>query len=198
MTFISQCIKRIIDLTIALLVLIIFLPLNLLICILVFIFLRLPIFYLSVRVGKDKKLFTMIKFRTMTNTVDEKGNYLPDEKRIVPFSRFLRRTSLDEIPQLWNVIKGEMSIIGPRPILPNQIELVPGKYQNRFLVRPGMTSWTSVNFLGIWRSWEEKLRLDSEYVASYSLLFDLKIFFMTFWTIICRFIRYRSGLSAGD
>ena len=193
----NQGLKRLLDIVIVFLALLLLSPLYLLISLLVLIFFGRPIFFVSERVGKNKILYRMLKFRSMTNAFDEKGDLLPDEKRLVPFGRFLRRTSMDELPQLISVLKGEMSIVGPRPILPNQIELVPSKYQNRFRVRPGMTSWTSVNFLGIWRSWEEKMRLDSEYVDNYSLWFDIKIFFLTFWALICRFLRYKSGSSPG-
>lgn len=156
-----------------------------------------PVLFTASRIGKGARPFRLLKFRSMTNDRDERGELLPDEKRLTPFGKLLRRTSLDELPQLFNILRGEMALIGPRPILPKQIGLVPEEQRIRFHVRPGMTSWTSVNFLGVWRSWDEKMRLEAEYVRNYSLWFDVKIFSLTFWALICRFFRYRSGETPG-
>lgn len=197
MTICERILKRLLDIVISIIMILMLSPLVLLISILILITIGAPVFYISPRVGRDRRIFQMLKFRSMTNEADENGSMLPDEKRLVSLGRFLRRTSLDELPQLFNVFIGDMTIVGPRPILPHQISLVPQKYHNRFDMRPGLTSWASVNFLGIWRSWNEKLQLDSEYMNNYSLRFDLKIIGITFWALICRFKRYKSGLSPG-
>ncbi|WP_172117013.1 sugar transferase [Halomonas hibernica] len=137
-----------------------------------------PVFFRQTRPGKDGKPFKMIKFRTMRDAVDKQGNPLPDSERITPFGRFLRSTSLDELPELWNVLKGEMSIVGPRPLLMEYMDYYTEEEMLRHSVRPGVTGLAQVTGRNA-LTWEQKLGLDVEYVQKQSLLFDLKIILTT-------------------
>lgn len=137
-----------------------------------------PVFFLQERPGKEGKLFKMIKFRSMKDAVDQHGNILPDEERITPFGQKLRSTTLDEMPQLINVLKGDMSIVGPRPQLPNFLEYYTPEQMRRHEVRPGMTGLAQVSGRNN-LSWEEKFELDVQYVDTQSLWLDFKIMFKT-------------------
>ena len=137
-----------------------------------------PVFFLQERPGKDGKLFKMIKFRSMKDAVDQYGNILPDEERITPFGQKLRSTTLDEMPQLINVLKGDMSIVGPRPQLPDFLEYYTPEQMRRHEVRPGMTGLAQVSGRNN-LSWEEKFDLDVQYVNTQSLWLDFKIMFKT-------------------
>ncbi len=137
-----------------------------------------PVFFLQERPGKDGKLFKMIKFRSMKDAVDQHGNILPDEERITPFGQKLRSTTLDEMPQLINVLKGDMSIVGPRPQLPDFLEYYTPEQMRRHEVRPGMTGLAQVSGRNN-LSWEEKFDLDVQYVNTQSLWLDFKIMFKT-------------------
>lgn len=137
-----------------------------------------PVFFLQERPGKDGKLFKMIKFRSMKDAVDQEGNILPDEERITPFGQKLRSTTLDEMPQLINVLKGDMSIVGPRPQLPDFLEYYTPEQMRRHEVRPGMTGLAQVSGRNN-LSWEEKFDLDVQYVNTQSLWLDFKIMFKT-------------------
>ncbi len=137
-----------------------------------------PVFFLQERPGKDGKLFKMIKFRSMKDAVDQHGNILPDEERITPFGQKLRSTTLDEMPQLINVLKGDMSIVGPRPQLPDFLEYYTPEQMRRHEVRPGMTGLAQVSGRNN-LSWEEKFELDVQYVDTQSLWLDFKIMFKT-------------------
>lgn len=137
-----------------------------------------PIFFRQSRPGKDGKPFKMIKFRTMKDVVDANGQPMPDEKRMTPFGEKLRRTSLDELPELWNVLKGDMSLVGPRPLLMEYIPLYNKEQARRHDVRPGITGWAQINGRNA-ISWEEKFKLDVWYVENQSFFLDIKILFLT-------------------
>ncbi|PPI86026.1 sugar transferase [Marinobacter maroccanus] len=137
-----------------------------------------PVFFSQLRPGKNGNPFRMVKFRTMLNSVDHEGRSLPDEQRMTSFGRFLRSTSLDELPELWNVLKGEMSLVGPRPLLMEYLPLYSKEQFRRHEVRPGITGWAQVNGRNA-ISWEDKFRLDIWYVDNQSFWLDIKILIMT-------------------
>lgn len=137
-----------------------------------------PVIFSQVRPGKDGKPFRMYKFRSMKNATDESGNPLPDEQRMTPFGAKLRSSSLDELPELWNVLKGEMSLVGPRPLLMEYLPLYSSEQYRRHEVRPGVTGWAQINGRNA-ISWEDKFKLDVWYVDNQSFLLDLKILFVT-------------------
>jgi lipopolysaccharide/colanic/teichoic acid biosynthesis glycosyltransferase len=149
-----------------------------------------PIFFTQVRPGKDAKPFEMIKFRSMRDAFDDAGNLLPDSDRITPFGHFLRSTSLDELPELWNVFKGDMSLVGPRPLLMEYLPLYSSEQYRRHDVRPGVTGWAQVNGRNA-ISWEDKFKLDVWYVNNRSFWLDLKIIYLTFKKVVVR-----DGISA--
>lgn len=144
-----------------------------------------PVLFRQVRPGLDGKPFEMIKFRSMKDAVDENGNPLPDSERLTPFGKMLRATSLDEMPELWNVIKGEMSIVGPRPLLMEYLPLYNAEQAKRHDVRPGMTGHAQVNGRNA-ISWEEKFKLDTWYVENQSLWLDFKIMLKTVKKVIAK------------
>ena len=152
-----------------------------------------PVMFRQIRPGLNAKPFQMIKFRTMTDERDDGGNLLPDEIRLTSFGKFLRSTSLDELPELWNVLKGEMSIVGPRPLLIEYLEHYDEVQMRRHEVRPGITGWAQVNGRNA-ISWSDKFALDVWYVDNQSLFLDLRILFLTIQKVI-----KRDGISAeGD
>ncbi|MCT8089310.1 sugar transferase [Acinetobacter sp. C_4_1] len=144
-----------------------------------------PILFRQVRPGLNGKPFEMIKFRTMKDAVDEQGNPLPDSERLTPFGQMLRSTSLDEMPELWNVIKGDMSIVGPRPLLMDYLPLYSPEQAKRHDVRPGMTGHAQVNGRNA-ISWEEKFKLDTWYVENQSTWLDFKIMFKTVHKVLAK------------
>jgi lipopolysaccharide/colanic/teichoic acid biosynthesis glycosyltransferase len=144
-----------------------------------------PVFFRQIRPGKQGTPFEMIKFCTMLDAVDENGHPLPDDRRITPFGQFLRSTSLDELPELWNVLKGDMSLVGPRPLLMDYLPLYSAEQYRRHNVRPGVTGWAQVNGRNA-VSWDEKFRLDVWYVDNRSLWLDLRILFMTVKKVVKR------------
>ncbi|MGC9625240.1 UNVERIFIED_CONTAM: sugar transferase [Acinetobacter pittii] len=170
--------KRLVDIMIALSALILLMPVFLIVIYKVRKNLGSPVFFLQERPGKDGKLFKMIKFRSMKDAVDQHGNILPDEERITPFGQKLRSTTLDEMPQLINVLKGDMSIVGPRPQLPDFLEYYTPEQMRRHEVRPGMTGLAQVSGRNN-LSWEEKFDLDVQYVNTQNLWLDFKIMFKT-------------------
>jgi len=170
--------KRLVDIIIALSALILLMPVFLIVIYKVRKNLGSPVFFLQERPGKDGKLFKMIKFRSMKDAVDQEGNILPDEERITPFGQKLRSTTLDEMPQLINVLKGDMSIVGPRPQLPDFSEYYTPEQMRRHEVRPGMTGLAQVSGRNN-LSWEEKFDLDVQYVNTQNLWLDFKIMFKT-------------------
>lgn len=137
-----------------------------------------PVIFKQERPGKDGKIFTMYKFRSMTDGTDKNGNLLSDAERLPKFGRVLRATSLDELPELWNVLKGEMSLVGPRPLLVEYLDRYNETEARRHEVRPGITGWAQVNGRNA-ISWDQKFKLDIEYVDNYSLIMDIKILFLT-------------------
>jgi len=149
-----------------------------------------PVLFCQVRPGKDGKPFEMVKFRTMRDAIDKGGNPLPDSERMTPFGAFLRSTSLDELPELWNVLKGDMSLVGPRPLLMEYLPLYSKDQYRRHEVRPGVTGWAQVNGRNA-ISWEDKFRLDVWYVDNRSFCLDLKIIYLTVKKVLIR-----DGISA--
>lgn len=178
-------VKRLLDITISLIALIFLLPLMLLIYLLVRINLGSPTFFLQERVGKDNKIFKMIKFRTMKNSTDKNGNLLSDNERVTKFGGFLRSFSLDELPELINILKGDMSLVGPRALLVQYLGLYNDEQIRRHEVLPGLTGWAQINGRNS-ITWSEKFKLDVWYVDNWSLWLDIKIFFLTFWKVLKR------------
>ncbi|MCD8194454.1 MAG: sugar transferase, partial [Tannerellaceae bacterium] len=142
-------------------------------------------FFLQKRPGKKGRIFKVIKFKTMTDAKDQEGNLLPDDKRITPLGKFIRSTSLDELPQLINVLKGDMSLIGPRPLLVQYLSLYNEQQKRRHEVKPGITGWAQVNGRND-ISWQKKFELDVWYVDNISFLLDFKILFLTIKKVIVR------------
>lgn len=171
-------VKRFFDIVSSLLAIIVLSPLLLIVSILVRIKLGSPVLFKQERPGKDEKIFTLMKFRTMTDERDENGELLPDEVRLTKFGKFLRSTSIDELPELFNILKGDMSVIGPRPLLVQYLPRYNVHQHRRHEVRPGLSGWAQVNGRNA-ISWQEKFNLDVEYVDNYSLFMDIKILFMT-------------------
>ncbi len=182
--------KRLFDLTVIILILPVITPLLLLLIIYVKIKLGGPIFFRQTRPGLNGKPFQIIKFRSMTDKRDAEGNLLPDAIRLTPFGKFLRSTSLDELPELWNVLKGEMSLVGPRPLLMEYLPLYSQRQSRRHEVRPGITGWAQINGRNS-ISWEERFEMDIYYVENRSIMFDLKILFLTISKVF-----KREGISA--
>lgn len=175
--------KRIIDFCLSLVGIIVLSPLLLILMILGAVFMKGNPFFTQLRPGKDEKIFKLIKFRTMDNRKDADGNLLPDEVRLNKYGRFLRSTSLDELPELFNILKGDMAIVGPRPQLVRDMVFMTPEQRRRHTVRQGLTGWAQVNGRnGI--SWEDKFKYDLEYVDKISFLFDLKIIFMTVASVL--------------
>ena len=186
----NEIMKRVCDIFLASLALILFsLPLFFLFF-LIKIKLGGPVFFHQVRPGLNGRLFEMIKFRTMTDERGADGKLLPDAVRLTPFGRFLRSTSLDELPELWNVLKGDMSLVGPRPLLVEYLTLYTPDQARRHEVRPGVTGWAQVNGRNA-ISWEEKFELDVWYVDHQSLWLDVKILWLTVKKVLVR-----DGISA--
>lgn len=142
-------------------------------------------FFFQLRPGKNERIFKIVKFRTMNNAKDAKGNLLEDKDRLTAIGRFIRSASLDEIPQLINVIKGDMSLVGPRPLLPQYLPLYNDFQKKRHLVKPGITGWAQVNGRNA-ISWEEKFELDVYYVENSTFAMDIKILFMTVAKVLGR------------
>jgi len=149
-----------------------------------------PVLFRQTRPGLNGRPFQMVKFRTMKDAVDAEGNPLPDSERLTPFGQFLRSSSLDELPELWNVLKGDMSLVGPRPLLMEYLPLYSPEQYRRHEVRPGVTGWAQVNGRNS-LSWDEKFKLDVWYVDNRSLWLDIKILFLTVKKVLVR-----DGISA--
>jgi undecaprenyl phosphate N,N'-diacetylbacillosamine 1-phosphate transferase len=181
----KKFIKRLLDLILSLIGFIVLLPIFLLVTLLLVIANNGKPFFFQVRPGKDGKLFKIIKFRTMADKKDSEGNVLPDKERLTKVGGFIRKTSLDEIPQLLNVIKGDMSLIGPRPLLPEYLPLYNEEQKKRHNIKPGITGWAQVNGRNA-ISWEDKFKLDIWYVENQSFLLDLKILILTIKKVLMR------------
>jgi undecaprenyl phosphate N,N'-diacetylbacillosamine 1-phosphate transferase len=177
--------KSIFDKILALFLIIIFLPVYIVVSLLIFWKMGSPILFRQKRPGKDEKIFGIYKFRTMTNDIDENGDLLPDEQRLVGIGKFIRSTSLDELPQLFNVLKGEMSFVGPRPLLIEYLDLYNDEQKRRHDVKPGITGWAQVNGRNA-ISWEQKFEYDVWYVDNQSFFLDIKILWMTFLKVVKR------------
>ena len=184
--------KRCFDFCSATLLFIVISPLFLLLILLVRIKLGKPVFFCQVRSGKDRKPFKMIKFRTMTNEMDREGNLLPDEQRLTKFGHWLRSTSLDELPELINIIKGDMSVIGPRPLQPKYDIYYTQRELKRFQVRGGLISPESIDkdpFI----SWDKQLEYDASYAENISLKEDIRIFYLVFRMLFYRYDKDLGG-----
>lgn len=177
--------KRFIDVFCSLLFILVFWWLFLILALLVRINLGTPIIFTQNRSGKDGKIFKLYKFRSMNNAKDENGEFLPDKQRITKFGRLLRSTSLDELPELFNILKGDMSIIGPRPLLVKYFEHYNSHDIRRHEVRPGLTGWAQVNGRNT-LTWKDKFSKDVEYVDNITFFMDLKILFLTIKKIFAR------------
>ena len=170
--------KRLIDFTLSLLALIVLSPVLLILIVLGAIKMKGNPFFTQLRPGKDEKIFKLIKFRSMTCEKDAAGNLLPDEQRLTKYGKLLRSTSLDELPELINILKGDMSIVGPRPLLVGYLPWYNETEKHRHDVRPGLTGWAQVNGRNS-VCWDDRFKLDVEYVNNISLKLDIKILFMT-------------------
>ncbi|PNG15457.1 sugar transferase [Stutzerimonas stutzeri] len=176
--------SRLMDIVVSIIFLVALFPLLLVISLVV----RLAfgsVFFTQLRPGMNGRLFRMVKFRTMNELIDEKGELLPDRDRLTPLGKFLRSCSLDELPELWNVLKGEMSLVGPRPLLPEYLPLYSERQFRRHEVRPGITGWAQINGRNS-LSWDEKFELDIWYVDNRSLFLDLKIMLITLKKVVVR------------
>jgi len=177
--------KRIFEIILSLILIIIFLPFYIIISILILLKMGRPILFRQQRPGLEEKIFGIYKFRTMTNEKDENGELLPDNQRLVGIGRFIRSTSLDELPQLFNVLKGDMSFVGPRPLLIKYLPLYNERQKKRHDVKPGITGWAQVNGRNA-ISWEQKFDYDIWYVEHQSFWLDMKILWMTFLKVVNR------------
>ncbi|HRN80342.1 MAG TPA: sugar transferase [Ferruginibacter sp.] len=179
----QHLIKPFFDRMSALIACLIFLPVMLLIMVLLMATGHRSLFFTQPRIGKNNRSFRVLKFKTMTDKKDADGNLLPDAERLTSFGKFLRKSSLDELPQLLNVLKGDMSLVGPRPLLPQYLPLYNETQRRRHLVKPGITGWAQVNGRNA-ISWTKKFELDVWYVEHQSFGLDLKILFLTFQKIV--------------
>ena len=181
----AKYIKRMLDFMIALVGLVVASPILLIVAVLVRTKLGSPVLFTQERPGKDEKIFKLYKFRSMSDARDEQGNLLPDKDRLTSLGKMLRATSLDELPELFNILKGDMSLIGPRPLLVSYLPWYTEREQLRHTVRPGLTGLAQVsgrNFL----AWDKRLEKDVEYVEHLSFEMDLKILFMTVKKVLCK------------
>ncbi|OEH85514.1 sugar transferase [Desulfuribacillus stibiiarsenatis] len=176
-------VKRLFDMIAALCLLIVLAPIILLTAIIIRITIGSPVVFKQQRPGLRGKPFFIYKFRTMTDECDSEGNLLPDEKRLTQYGKIIRKISLDELPQLWNVLKGELSLVGPRPLLMEYLDKYTPEQARRHDVKPGITGWAQVNGRNA-ISWEEKFKLDVWYVDHYSFILDIKILCLTVWKVI--------------
>ena len=184
--------KRLMDLVLASIALVVLSPVILVTALVVRIRLGSPVLYCPTRPGFKGQPFVMYKFRSMLDSRDESGQLLPDEQRMTGFGKFLRGSSLDELPELWNVIRGDMSLVGPRPLMMAYLDRYTPEQRRRHDVKPGVTGWAQINGRNA-ISWEEKFALDVWYVDNQSLLLDIRILWMTLWTVL-----FRRGVTAAD
>lgn len=190
-TIYVKYIKRLLDIILSLIAIIILSPLILVLCLLVKIKLGSPVIFTQERPGKDEKIFRLYKFRSMTGDRDAKGNLLPDDERLTSFGKKLRSTSLDELPELFNILNGDMSIVGPRPLLIEYLNLYNKNQKKRHNVRPGLTGYAQVNGRNS-VSWEERFDMDIWYVNNISLITDIKIILNTIKVVL-----RKDGISSG-
>lgn len=190
-SFYEAYIKRALDILLSAMALLVLWPVLLIVAVLVRCKLGSPVLFCQERPGKHEKIFKLYKFRTMTDQRDPEGNLLPDSVRLTNFGKFLRSTSLDELPELWNILKGDMSIVGPRPLLVKYLPLYNETQKHRHDVRPGLTGWAQVNGRNA-LSWEDKFRLDVWYTENLCLALDAKIVLLTVKNVL-----RREGISGG-
>ena len=190
--FYEAYVKRLLDLVLSAVALLLLSPVILVVAILVRCNLGAPVIFCQERPGKDEEIFKLYKFRSMTDACDAYGQLLPDELRLTRFGRFLRSTSLDELPELWNIFKGDMSIVGPRPLLVKYLPLYNEEQRHRHDVTPGLTGWAQVHGRNLC-SWEEKFDYDIWYVDHVSFILDLQIIFLTVKSVL-----KREGISSED
>jgi len=183
-------IKRLFDVLASAFALVVLFPVIVVVAVLIHRKLGSPVLFRQIRPGLHGKPFEMVKFRTMLDATDKHGNPLPDAERLTPFGQFLRSASLDELPELWNVLKGDMSLVGPRPLLMEYLPLYSPEQARRQEVRPGVTGWAQVNGRNT-LSWEDKFKLDVWYVDNRSLWLDIKVLFLTVKKVLVR-----DGISA--
>ena len=181
----SRYIKRPMDFVLSIVAIIVLSPLMLVLAILVRIKLGSPIIFKQDRPGKNEKIFKLYKFRTMTNHTNKLGNLLPDELRLTNFGKFLRSSSLDELPSLVNIIKGDLSIVGPRPLLVQYLPLYNENQKKRHICRPGLTGLAQVNGRNA-MTWDEKFKFDVKYIQNVNFLLDIKIIFLTIFKVLKR------------
>ena len=183
--FYEKFVKRFLDFFLSGMALIILSPILLVTAILVRVKLGSPVIFCQERPGKDEKIFKLHKFRSMSDARDKNGNLLPDKERLGKFGRTLRATSLDELPELWDIFRGKMSIVGPRPLLVKYLPLYNDEQHRRHDVRPGLTGWAQVHGRNL-ASWEEKFAYDVDYVDHINFALDVKIIFMTVRCVLVR------------
>jgi len=189
---IKKALKRVLDVLIAGTALLVLFPLILLLCLLIWLTMGSPVLFRQPRPGYREKIFTIYKFRTMTQERDAQGNFLPDTDRLTRFGQFLRSWSLDELPQLWNVLKGDLSLIGPRPLLIEYLDLYTPEQRRRHEVMPGLVGWAGVNGRNA-NTWGKKFELDLWYVDHWSLWLDLRILLKASWIVLKREGIYQAG-----
>ncbi len=177
--------KRFFDFLLSLLALLILSPILIVLVIVGAIVMKGNPFFTQLRPGKDEKIFKLVKFRTMTCETDENGNLLPDADRLTSYGKFLRSTSIDELPELWNILKGDMSIIGPRPLVPQYLPYYTEEERHRHDVRPGLTGLAQINGRNT-SIWEERFAYDLEYIKNITLIGDIKIVFLTVAAVLKR------------
>ena len=198
LTKMSRFIKSILDRFVAVIALIFLFPILIIVAIAIYLRMGSPVLFIPSRPGKDAQIFNFYKFRTMSNERDSEGNLLADEKRLTSFGQFLRKTSLDELPQLWNVLKGDMSFVGPRPLHIKYLELYTPEQARRHDVLPGITGLAQINGRNA-ISWETKFKLDIWYIDNWSLWLDFKILLLTVWKVLKRENVNQEGYAtAGD
>ena len=177
--------KRFFDVVLSLIAIIVLSPVYLIVSILVLVFMGWPILFKQPRPGKNEKIFNMYKFRTMTNKKDKDGNLLPDDQRLPKFGKFLRKTSLDELPEIFCILNGSMSFVGPRPLLIKYLPYYSKEEHHRHDVRPGLTGWAQANGRNL-VNWDERFKLDLEYVNNVSLKMDIKVILKTIGVVLKR------------
>ena len=192
----SRCLKRVLDFCCALAAICCLSPLLIILTLVGAVKMHGNPFFTQQRPGKDEKIFRLIKFRSMTCEKDADGNLLPDEKRLTRYGKTLRSTSLDELPELFNILKGDMSVIGPRPLVPQYLPYYTEEERKRHSVRPGLSGWAQVNGRTS-ASWEQRFKYDVEYVKNVSFLFDVKIILETIKKVVKRADIVEAG-SQGD